>query len=308
MNKTISINPNLFKISSEKKTRKKKEKPEERSNIKIREPTKDKRKQQSLRRNHVLRFIREQQEKNYKRLIEGDNTNKVSSNAVNTNDFDSDFDGSLKYLASLENTLPIHSLASSNHTLRNRVSTNENVSLDFPDETKIEIRDNNDSHITLKSKEDRPSWGCLKNGALPTYRNWKNVTQRALPYEKLNEIQSIAKQTVPKKKPKLHYPKQKRTVRRIYSVGRCKSKPIVGVLVSNRTIRNKTTTKTQLMKQTPIEEVRRYLVKKGFIKVGSIAPNDVLRKMHETASLICGELENHNPDNLLYNYFHDTNQ
>ena len=60
------------------------------------------------------------------------------------------------------------------------------------------------------------------------------------------------------------------------------------------------------MKQTPIEEVRRYLVKKGFIKVGSIAPNDVLRKMYETVSLICGEVENHNPDNLLYNYFHDT--
>jgi hypothetical protein len=308
MNKTISINPNLFKISSEKKTRKRKEKSEEGNNIKVREPAKDKRKQQGLRRNHVLRFIREQQEKNYKRLIEGDDVNKVVSNAVNTNDFDSDFDGSLKYLASLENTPHVHSLASSNHTLRNRVSTNENVSLDFPDETKIELHDNNDSHITLNPKGDRPSWGCLKNGDLPTYRNWKNVTQRALPYEKLNEIQSIAKHVVPKKKQKMHYPKQKRTVRRTYSVGRCKSKPIVGVLVSNRTIRNKTTTKTQLMKQTPIEEVRRYLVKKGFIKVGSIAPNDVLRKMYETVSLICGEVENHNPDNLLYNYFHDTNQ
>jgi len=29
--------------------------------------------------------------------------------------------------------------------------------------------------------------------------------------------------------------------------------------------------------------------------------------MYETVSLICGEVENHNPDNLLYNYFHDTN-
>ena len=143
----------------------------------------------------------------------------------------------------------------------------------------------------------------FNNVLFPPYCSLWNLN-----HEKLNEIQSISKHVVPKKKQKMYYPKQKRTVRRTYSVGRCKSKPVIGVLVSNRTIRNKTTTKTQLMKQTPIEEVRRYLVKKGFIKVGSIAPNDVLRKMYETVSLICGEVENHNPDNLLYNYFHDTNQ
>jgi len=108
---------------------------------------------------------------------------------------------------------------------------------------------------------------------------------------------------------KINYPKQKRTVRRSYSVGKSKKHPKISVLISNRTIRNNTTTKTQLLKQTPIEEVRRFLIKKGFIKVGSSAPNDVLRKMYETASLICGEIENHNPDNLLYNFLHDsTNQ
>jgi hypothetical protein len=50
------------------------------------------------------------------------------------------------------------------------------------------------------------------------------------------------------------------------------------------------------LKQTPIDEVRRYLTKKGFIRVGSDAPNDVLRKMYESAVLICGEIQNHNPE------------
>jgi hypothetical protein len=27
-----------------------------------------------------------------------------------------------------------------------------------------------------------------------------------------------------------------------------------------------------------------------------------LRKMYETAMMMCGEIHNHNPDNLLYNY------
>jgi hypothetical protein len=100
--------------------------------------------------------------------------------------------------------------------------------------------------------------------------------------------------------------KQKKTIRRTYKIGRSKIMPKVSVLVSNKTIRNNISTKTQLMKQTPIHEIRKYLIKHGFIRVGAITPNDVLRKMYETAMLMCGEIQNHNPDNLLYNFLHDT--
>ena len=65
MNKTISINPDLFKLSSDKKTRKKAPTKPNKGEIKIRQPSSGKRKQQNLRRNHVLRFIRDQQERKY---------------------------------------------------------------------------------------------------------------------------------------------------------------------------------------------------------------------------------------------------
>jgi hypothetical protein len=106
-------------------------------------------------------------------------------------------------------------------------------------------------------------------------------------------------------KPKIKYPKQRRTIRKTYRLGKSKIHPKITVLVSNRTLRNNITTKSQLLKQTSIPEIKRFLIKKGFIKVGSSAPNDVLRKMYESASLICGEVQNHNPENLLYNYFND---
>jgi hypothetical protein len=48
------------------------------------------------------------------------------------------------------------------------------------------------------------------------------------------------------------------------------------------------------------------LVKRGLIRVGSITPVDVLRKMYESAVMMCGEVHNHNPDNLLYNFMNDT--
>ena len=65
-------------------------------------------------------------------------------------------------------------------------------------------------------------------------------------------------------------------------------------------------TDAQELKQTPVDEVKRFLVKNGFIRIGSSAPNDVLRKMYETTKLMCGEIQNHNPDNLLYNFIHET--
>jgi len=99
--------------------------------------------------------------------------------------------------------------------------------------------------------------------------------------------------------------KRKRTLRRTYKLGRSKTAPKVAVLVSNKTIRNNISTKSQLLKQTPIEEVKRFLIKRGLIKVGSITPNDVLRKMYECSVMMCGDVYNHNPDNLLYNFLND---
>ena len=106
----------------------------------------------------------------------------------------------------------------------------------------------------------------------------------------------------------LKYLKRRKIYKRTYKIGRSKTKPQISVLVSNKTIRNRITTEAHLLKQTPIHEVRQYLVKKGFIKVGSLTPNDVLRKMYESVSLICGEVQNHNPENLLYNFMNDENK
>lgn len=103
--------------------------------------------------------------------------------------------------------------------------------------------------------------------------------------------------------PKLKYMKRKKTFNRTYHLGRSKIAPKIGVLVSNKTIRQRISTNALHLKQIPMPEVKKFLVKKGFIKVGSLAPNDVLRQLYESANLICGEIENHNPENLLFNYF-----
>jgi hypothetical protein len=158
-----------------------------------------------------------------------------------------------------------------------------------------------------------PKYGCLKNGSLPTYRTSMNKTVKATDVkekpktdnaidrirarlnERANRQQAIK---VPKTKPN-------KLIRRTYHVGKDKYRPSVGVLLPNRTIRNKVTNKSFMLKNTPIDEIRRFLLKQGFIKVGSTSPNDVLRKMYESIMMIDGEIKNYNPDNLLYNFFND---
>ena len=341
MNKTISINPDLFRFTNERKSRKKQphtSKPD----IKVRSQVKEKDKQKKMRKQHVLRFIREQQERNTRNLMETteNKSNKKSQVSSNTaGDFNSDFDESLKYLSSLsENTKPVESSALHNQTFRHYPVHTSSPIAEFEPLVYTGSLENHPvtSPISLQppklSNSSAPKWGCMKNGSLPTYRNWKTTTQKRhiepnagiIPEKPiissnippLNE--SIVKRRAEMRanmnafnspintKPKNRYLKQKRIVRRTYKLGRSQIHPTVSILISNRTIRNRLMTDAQELKQTPIDEVKRFLVKNGFVRVGSSAPNDVLRKMYETAKLMCGEIKNHNSDNLLYNFLHDT--
>ena len=77
-----------------------------------------------------------------------------------------------------------------NTTIKQPVFVDENVSLTLPEE----LRSNDVTHnlsvmepkateppITILPKAEPPKYGCLKNGSLPTFRSWRNQTQRQYP-------------------------------------------------------------------------------------------------------------------------------
>ena len=303
MNKTISINPDLFSISSSKRSsrkREKKEKREHNQDIKIK-PHKDKNKR--LRKQHILRFLRQKQEDNYKKLIEGDDSTKSEPKLLD-NTFNSDFDESLKFLKGVTDTND----HKHNFTSKNRHTNETSVSSVLsPIDIKTGPLENDPLSLAKPNilNAPTPSWGCLKNGSLPTFRDWKNSTQKKHCLGTKPEMSAMMKATHKPCGPKLTYKKQKKTVRRTYKVGKSSNISKVAVLISNKTIRNNIMDKTQEIKMKSIEEMKRYLIKRGFIRVGTSAPNDVIQKMYETSNLICGEVENHNADNLLFNYLND---
>ena len=330
--KIISINPDAFRIKGSQTRKRKKNSDTETAEIKVRTPVKKTLSNKSS----LLKFIRNHQEKNYNDLM---NPNTSLKEQVEQ----SEFDETLQYLMDItkdvekQEAMPI---IPRNHTLKNTSNAPPNNNVYPLMHQPIPMNQIQFTGNTPKMHLIPPKYGCLKGGSLPTYRQYmhnetvkrpitaqntttipsfnggnqepnKNILAPIVDSPEENLLKRFSKVSdINEKKDKpiskvLVYPTQKRTVRRTYKIGKSKIHPKISVLVSNRTIRNNITTKTQLLKQTPIQDIKTFLIKRGLIKVGTIAPNDVLREMYSSATLLCGDVYNHNSETLLYNFLNE---
>jgi hypothetical protein len=344
--KKINIDMNLFKVSNNK-TRKKTPGEKKDGGIKIKQPS-QKKKNETLKKNSILKMIRQHQQDRYNNLFD---EKKPTIKPNESTGFNKEFEEAQKFMQNLTEKTAVS--APKNSTIKQYPTTQTNSLLYNPivDTFANPIKDVTSSVITANTQPTMvlkpvfnnpihtpPQFGCLKNGQLPTYRNYMNKTQKAFqPHiniggstngvtpippaktftetrnehvenrlkesmNRVNQMKQVEEKIQQLRNSKPKKMKRKKTIRRTYKVGKSKIAPKVSVLVSNKTIRNNISTKAQLLKQTPIEEVKKHLIKCGLIRVGTITPNDVLRKMYESSIMMCGDVHNHNPDYLLYNF------
>lgn len=316
--KVFAINPDLFSFSNTTKKKKKEQKPK--NAIKMKQPVV--KNNDTLRKRTILKMIRQHQEnRNKQNFSVEEKPNTISKNTSNKE---------FELAKSFFDNMSINTKSSHNYTVKNNNSLQKtdipviNSELENIQPMNIPTLDNDSNQIQINNNASIsvPKYGCLKNGNLPTYRDYYNKTRKnnnditlnaggnnqnvSESFQKVNEMAQIGNKLKNLKKKKKIY--RKKTVRKTFKLGRSKIKPVVSVLVSNKTIRNKTIEQTQLLKQVPITEIRTYLIRHGFIKVGTITPNDVLRKMYESALLICGDVQNYNKENLMYNFLNTSDE
>ncbi len=99
--------------------------------------------------------------------------------------------------------------------------------------------------------------------------------------------------------------KKKKTIRRAYIVGRAKTDPKkIGVFVANRKTRREWQNELTKLKSTPIQKMKKELIQHKLLKVGSTAPNDVIREMYKN-SILAGDVYNNDPSITLHNFLND---
>ena len=78
----------------------------------------------------------------------------------------------------------------------------------------------------------------------------------------------------------------------------------VSVLVKDRQTRKKIELEKKQLRKHDIHKIRLYLQKHGLLKVGSPAPDDILRELYEQ-SFLTGDVSNKSKDILVHNYLND---
>jgi hypothetical protein len=157
-----------------------------------------------------------------------------------------------------------------------------------------------------------PPYSCLKGSKTPTYREWKKNTRKQLPsnnknndsnYLPIHNVENMDISNMDVKSSKKKY-KKKTYKKRIYKLGKNDETKNIGVFIKSNNDRKMVQQEIDKLKNIPIKEVRDYLREHCLIKVGSNAPNDVLRKMYQD-SILSGDINNKTKGTLLHNYMNE---
>jgi hypothetical protein len=300
--KTISINPDFFNLANISKKAKKKAKKQKTASSIIKPNLKK----------ELINRIRQHKKNN-----EIQKDNKDISNKIQESNPDNSLDEAIEHLNLL------HKKNKQNRDKKKRKKRNKTSKIKPPI-----YEPPNAIHLTPD-----PPYGNLKNGSKPTYNQWKKTAKNNKPLDNNETIikpiidspennnmstnTSIHMDTYDQRQHKLsrlkfkfqdnsniENPKKKRkntikTVKRRITLG--KKGRIIGVLIKNRDKRKTIKKEIGNLKKKSIHNIKKYLKKHNLLKIGSTAPEDVLRNMYEN-SYLAGDINNKNSDILLHNF------
>ena len=99
----------------------------------------------------------------------------------------------------------------------------------------------------------------------------------------------------------------KKTIKRTYTLGKSKIHKKVGILIKDKNTRKRVLNAQRDIKRHGINDIKQYLRTRGLMKAGSSAPNDIIRKIYESA-MLSGEVTNQDKDILLQNFLKEKDE
>lgn len=301
--KMIQVNPAFLSLSKKNKSKK------EKSSVKRKDLRKSI-KPNNIKKKLIQRIKQHQQEKSSKRIL---NQNNQNENEEEKN-FTKDFNDHLSYLEEI-------------------------IQKKKKKRMKKKLRQQTKRRNPKINVQPDPPYGCLKNGTKPTYSQYKKtlkmrnnpnsikgpkltqevinpkpkvlindnvIEPKLVPETNLREDKLArlkARLAVPKESKKERLVKVKKTIKK-YRLGKNKKERVVGVLVKSGKTRKMVKDEHTILRKKCLSEIKQYLRKHNLIKIGSSAPEPVLRKLYED-SFLSGNVYNKNASNLIYNYLND---
>jgi len=305
--KTIQINPLFFSRQKPKKSKTRKKRQKKMS--------------YQLKPNDVKKQLMNKIKEYQKKKRDFNEENKTAEN--NNDNFQKNFSDHMTYLNSVIKENKIKKQKKKERKQRQQQQEKNNsiqsgIDLKPMDTPITNIENNNKTSVILHETKTAPPYSCLKNSSKPTYRQWqkslkekltplptqqppktpmliKEVTQPnpiLIRQNKLKAIQDLNK----KKKKKMKKVKIRKTTFKLGKHNNC-----ISVLVKNRKTRKKIKKECNLLKKKSLPDIKEYLRQHNLIKIGTAAPEKVLRQIYENAYL-SGDVFNKNPENLIHNY------
>lgn len=308
--KTININPNLFDITKRKSSQKK-ELP-----LRMSKPT-------NLKKELIQKIKNFQNKTKKKKQYPLDNT------------FHNEFKESIEYLRNVIQEKKMEN-EDSNTTMNTTMNTNTNIPPlssqvsgsistpssynSIPSNTPTTVSASYPSLPPVEIKPDLP-YGVLKNGSKPTYRNWiktgmtlKNkqhppnnpeatnayVNQESIGIVSNDDMNQAVHQNTLNKPRRI----KRKTIKKKYTCGKLKTKKQISVIIKSMKTKNKVLREKRDLKNEPMQKIRNFLYKNSFIKVGSTAPDKVLRDMYESI-ILTGKVHNKNSHIMVHNYMNN---
>jgi len=163
-----------------------------------------------------------------------------------------------------------------------------------------QIKRNNSPEITMNYTRSHESTTKDISGTPDTpdtpdnYINTKINNNTSL---NTNYVESYNNDTLSKEVPTI---KKKITTIRKYKLGKSKHNRTIGILLKDAQTKSRIMEDYKEIKNTNINDIKKYLHKNNLLKYGSSAPNDVTRKIYEN-SVLAGEIININTDTIIHN-------